>query len=281
MSAALKDIVEELQKLETAKGGGNKERARTLTSKLKLHIMKDHAKAGPQARGTGGSQEANLAVQGLEIGCILCIRAGDMQSFERNFAQLAPYYAYKKSSKKDPPSSSSSSYTTVVGLNLMRLLVAKKIPEFHSALELISLEDRKNPNVAFPLSLEEYLTEGNYAKFFQYELTKCPNEDFAVFMKPLFRAAREEIVACCASAYSELTFEDMKHLMGLNDREKGAEEVLAYVSKRDDCAIDRKKQCVRFLKKNESDEKRSKADISPWELAKQNLMYATELERIV
>lgn len=275
---SLTQIVEELRKLErNHKGSDSKDRAHTLISKLKLHIMKNHAKAGPQARGSGESKEANLAVRGLEIGCILCMRAGDMQSFERNFAQLTPYYAYKEKSASSVAKSSSASYTSVVGLNLMRLLVAKKIPEFHSALELISVEDRKSPNVAFPLSLERYLTEGNYAKFFQYELTKCPSDDFAVFMKPLFRATREEIVACCASAYSELTFADMKQLMGLDD----PKEVLAYVIKRDDCKVDEKSQRVRFIKKSASEEKRSKADISPWELAKQNLMYATELERIV
>lgn len=205
------------------------------------------------------------------------VRAGDFRGFERHFAQLSPYYdALAKLSSSKESGKTTTNRSTVLGLYLMHLLVEKKLSEFHSRLERISLNDRKRPATAFPILLEQYLMEGNFAKFFEAgRREKLPTKDYEIFMKPLFASARTEIVACCVASYERLKMSEIRRMLRLEH--ESTDVTLDLLKAQEHCRVEG--DVVHFDTHRQV--KQSKDDLKPWVLAKQNLMYATELERIV
>lgn len=67
----------------------------------------------------------------LELAVLLAVRQCDEAAFERNYAQLRVYFSDARGML--PPSGQEGALT---GLHLLRLLVANRIAEFHSELEV-------------------------------------------------------------------------------------------------------------------------------------------------
>jgi len=54
-------------------------------------------------------------------------------------------------------------YVTM-GMYLLYLLATDRIADFHTELEAISSHEQKNAYIRYPITLERYMMEGNYAK---------------------------------------------------------------------------------------------------------------------
>jgi 26S proteasome regulatory subunit N12 len=97
----------------------------------------------------------------LELAVFLSVKAGDAAAFERNFSQLRVYYGDARGLAGLPPSPHEP---TLCALNLLRLLVANRIAEFHTELEVSPPEVAATPEVAHVVRLEQWLMEGAYNK---------------------------------------------------------------------------------------------------------------------
>jgi len=99
------------------------------------------------------AQQRELATATLEAGVILSVMDGDMDAFARCMNQLRPLQI-------SDGGAVSESKCRVLGLNLFSLLVAGKLSEFHSELELLTPAELASPVVAFPVTLERWLMVG-------------------------------------------------------------------------------------------------------------------------
>jgi len=99
-------------------------------------------------------------------------------------------------------------------------------------------------------------------------------KEYSVFVSPLVTSARKEILNCIAASYESLALDAVRKMLGLAKTQE-AESML----KEHEIAVNISGGVVRF--ETQKNTKRTKEDLASLELAKQNLIYATELERIV
>lgn len=129
--------------------------------------------------------------------------------------QLKPYYL---DYRKELPSS--SYMLMLLGLELMSLLAANRLSEFHAEVERLQRsvlsgphELERNPYLAHPVKLERYLVEGSYNKILMLE-SSMPSENYRYFTQILLSTVRDEIASCMEAAYERLRFDDAAHLLG-------------------------------------------------------------------
>jgi hypothetical protein len=129
--------------------------------------------------------------------CLLLVQ--DDALFQRNFQQLQVYYTDLRSSL--PPSELRE---TLLGLNLVRLLVANRIADFHIELETLGPDDQAHPAIAFPKQLEQALMEGTYRQVVA-SCKSAPSPYMTPLLTQLAETVRDEL-AGCASAVRRSTF---------------------------------------------------------------------------
>jgi 26S proteasome regulatory subunit N12 len=213
------------------------------------------------------AQERRLCRSGLELACTFAVQGDDIQAFERDYAQLRPYYT-----QSDQLLEPSKRRFTIVGLRLMQLLVESRLADFHTELELVPDEGRADPCVAFATRIEEGMMEGNYSKVLRAR-TDVPSPLFAVFMDSIVDTVRDEMGRCCEAAYATLDAGAAQSML----RFDSAGELQAFAQKRDGWASEGGN--LRFG--GGVEKKVDKDDLPSLALVRQALMYATELERIV
>ncbi len=202
----------------------------------------------------------------LEIGAFWSLECRDVFSFERYVAQLKSYYFdYSNMSE-------SASKFTILGLNLMRLLAQNRLGEFHTELEMFPPDRLQDVYIKKPVSLEQFLMEGNYHKIF---LSKedIPNPYYALFIDILIETIRNEIAACAEKAYSHLTKQEAVKLLMV----EGDTDLHKFVNKRG-WTFDQAQNMFQFS--SEDTKQDSEVYRSPTLIA-QCLGYAKELEKIV
>lgn len=235
-----------------------------LLSKLKLHLL--NASFLPTGSNSAEMDDRLLLIARsmLEIGAFWSLECRDVFSFERYVAQLKCYYFDYRNVLKG-----SDYMYPVVGLNLMRLLAQNRLAEFHTELELFSPDELRNVYLKKPVSLEQFLMEGNYHKVF---LSKedIPDPYYALFVDILIDTIRDEIASCTEKAYSQIHVHEAARLLMI-DRQT---DLTGYVERR---GWLRNNQHFVFTQevKQENDTVRSPVLIS------QCLGYARELEKIV
>ena len=202
----------------------------------------------------------------LEIGAFWSLECRDVFSFERYVAQLKSYYFdYSNMSE-------SASKFTILGLNLMRLLAQNRLGEFHTELEMFPPDRLQDVYIKKPVSLEQFLMEGNYHKIF---LSKedIPNPYYALFIDILIETIRNEIAACAEKAYSHLSKQEAVKLLMVD----GDTDLQKFVNKRG-WTFDQEQNMFQFS--SEDTKQDSEVYRSPTLIA-QCLGYAKELEKIV
>lgn len=197
---------------------------------------------------------------------MLLVKHDDVETFTRVYSTLSPYYTTNSVSN-------TPDRAKVIGLNLLRLLVLNDLSQFHSELERIPSSLTNHTLVKFALQLEQFLMEGNFSQFFDV-VKKTPSKEYSVFVSPLVTSARKEILKCVAASYDSVEVDAVRKMLGLAQTQQ-AEALL----REHESTVDISGGIVRFEKQKKT--KRTKSDLASWELAKQNLIYATELERIV
>eukprot|EP01006_Ploeotia_vitrea_P046918 TRINITY_DN67072_c3_g3_i1.p1 TRINITY_DN67072_c3_g3~~TRINITY_DN67072_c3_g3_i1.p1 ORF type:complete len:314 (+),score=192.79 TRINITY_DN67072_c3_g3_i1:137-943(+) len=233
----------------------------------------------------------------FEIASLLSVTQGDVKAFERNFAQLRPYY-FDFASLMPP----SHHQWAIVGLNLMNLLTANRISDFHAEIELLSVpahtaadhaasasssssssaslsssasslqHARKaltNEYVAFPVQLEQYLMEGSYNKVLKAR-GDVPMSYYSFFMENLVNTVRERLAVCTEKAYDSLSVAEVQQLLKFNS----SAEVTEFAKQRDwNVSND---GIISFPKVDAS-----RIELPSHKLLQQTIGYATELERII
>ena len=217
-------------------------------------------------------EELLLARELLEMSVILCARADDEMSFERNFAQLKSYY---EDVREDLPTSQNESICW--GLNLLRLLMQNRIGSFHAELELTSSELLANACVKYSIELEQRLMDGAYNKIVEESVNgEIPDESFKPFANRMSKTARDEIVNCIEKSASEITLNNLARLLIL-DHDKN--EAMKYAMERGwNLDASRLEETFVF---SDAQAVPSSKDIPSNEMISRALLYSRELERIV
>lgn len=164
--------------------------------------------------GTAQPQELVLARDVLEIGVQWSVLKQDIPCFERYMSQLKCYYFDYSGILPESPYA-----FQLLGLNLMCLLAQNRLAEFHTELERLPPKElQDNVYIRCPVSLEQYLMEGNYNKVF---LTKgnVPAENYTFFVNILLETLRDEIASCLEKGYAEISFKEAAKMLSLGEKE--------------------------------------------------------------
>ncbi|EGC33281.1 hypothetical protein DICPUDRAFT_49021 [Dictyostelium purpureum] len=204
-----------------------------------------------------------LAREILELISLYSIKIKEIDSFERSFNQLRPYYYDYKSIIP-----ASQLEFQIIGLNLMRLLAQHKTSEFHSELELISVDNLNNVFIKFPLVIEKSITEGSYNKVV-HSKTDVPSEYYQIFCDILVDSIKEDIANCSEKSFKTLSLKDAEKVLLFNN----TSQFQQYIKDRN-----WKVQGDTITFGNTDNQA---VDIPSLQLIHQTLHYAKELERIV
>ncbi|PHU28111.1 26S proteasome non-ATPase regulatory subunit 8 -like protein A [Capsicum chinense] len=128
--------------------------------------------------------ELTIARDIYEHAVVLSVKMEDQDAFERDFFQLKPYYTDARGRLESSPKEYS-----VLGLNLLRLLVQNRIAEFHTELELLSQSALDNPCIKHAVELEQSFMEGAYHRVLSARQT-APDVTYDYFMDLLAKTVR-------------------------------------------------------------------------------------------
>jgi len=209
--SALSDAV---QLFETFKVACQKEPCDThqcqqLLSQLKLSVFPGLQSVNAwtkQATDSETLKGRTLARDTLELACFLSIESKDVDGFERHVSQLTTYWGEQKSPFK----------LQIMGLYLLHLLSADKIGDFHKELQLIEPADRESPYIMYPVKLDQYLTEGDYARILEPE-KDIPAKYSKFFMDELLNTVRSKIGASLENSYDKLPAKVAAEMLLLKD----------------------------------------------------------------
>lgn len=208
-------------------------------------------------------EELMLAREVMEHAVFLSVRCKDERMFERNYQQLTTYHTDTRSTL--PPSEHEPA---ILGLNLLRLLVANRIAEFHSQLELLPSGLSESPCVCTAVQLEQALMEGAYARVLSTR-HKVPHPLFEHFLELLMRTVRDEIAGCSEKAYESLSLSAAQSLLMF----QGEDELVKYAKEHE---WDVRDGCVFF---QPPQQQQPRDQMPSMQLVTQALGYARELER--
>ena len=184
------------------------------------------------APSPSAAAELSLAREALETALVLDAALGDDAAFDRDAAQLAPYYSDARglcggsSALRD-----SANEPLCASLSLLRSLVAGRLAAFHADASRLPDSVARTEPVARAVALEAWLAEGAYNKVLE-EGSKAaaaspsssssnPGDLAAAatahFLGQLLSTVRAEVATCCEAAYSSLAVKDAARLLRLAD----------------------------------------------------------------
>lgn len=209
--------------------------------------------------------ERALARDVLEHAVLLAVRREDKGAFQRHLSSLRPYYT------NSAGSAVSESQNTILGLNLLYLLVENRLSDFHCELELLSEQQQAHPAIAFCTKLDRHLMVGSYDQVMA-AAANPPVPHYSFFLTSLLKTVRVNIGECAAASYTTLTVEAATQILMFTSGKETLDFVAEYYP---DWACTGNVISLRAAPSLKSDE------IPSLKLISQNLTYATELERIV
>ena len=100
--------------------------------------------------------ETAVAKEVLEYAVILSIKAGDKNSFQRYMASLRPYYTAARTLGVDLRSGPNDIAYTILGLNLLYLLVENRLADFHCEVCVLLIDMHActpiiHPSISIPI----------------------------------------------------------------------------------------------------------------------------------
>jgi len=241
--------------------------------------------------------ELSLARDALETALVLDAALGDDAAFDRDAAQLAPYYADARGLLPD----SADGEPLCASLMLLRSLVAGRLAAFHADAARLPAAVARSPAVATAVALEAWLAEGAYNKVLEEGSragsggsgSSGSSPDLATaatahFLGQLLATVRSEVATCCEAAYASLAVDDAARLLRLAS---GDAELAAIAERRGWKVRGGRVFFPRDDGEGEGGEEEAAASSSSScaasvaapgpELIVQALTYARELERIV
>jgi len=264
---SLQDAIRLRQQLVAEWGGGrtpNLDKCEDLLSRVKVVLT--NLKFLPESSRESSRDELMVARDILEIGAFWSIARRDIPSFERYMAQLKCYYLDFKGEITE-----SAFKCELLGLNLLCLLSQNRVAEFHTELELFAHPDvhiLENVYIKHAVSLEQYIMEGRYNKIFLAKRL-VPAEPYNFFIDILLDTIRDEISACVEKSYNRLKVDAAAKALNISGN-----QLQAYATKRGWRLGTDGFYYFDIEKKNDD-------RIPSFELAKDAIEYAKELEMIV
>ncbi|KAH8861985.1 26S proteasome non-ATPase regulatory subunit 8 isoform 3 [Schistosoma japonicum] len=157
----------------------------------------------PDNESEASRRELHIARNTLEIAIMLASEIQDIPAFEHYMSQLKCYYYDYKGVIPDSPYK-----YEFLGLNLLFLLSQRRLADFHIELERLTIEEiTSSVYINHPVSMEQYLMEGNFHKVF---LSKgnVPSKRYDYFIDIFLNATRDEVAYCIEDAYEILSLKD-------------------------------------------------------------------------
>ncbi len=259
------------KQLQAAVDGNKLADAAALLDELKVLLTGFDSLPPMNQPSPQATQERALGRQVLEQAVFLALKQQDKGAFQRQMAQLKPYY--QDAAGLGLPESELR--MPILGLNLLFLLVENRLAEFHSELEHLTERERGNAYVSFPILVEQQLMVGSYHKVLESR-THTPHPGYAFFMGLLVDTVRDAVADCSESAYVRLGVAAAKDIMLLDSDAALAQYAAA---KHPDWTLSAD-GFVHFGKDHGPKHAKA-ADVPSLRLIAETLSYATELERIV
>lgn len=224
-----------------------------------------------------GAKERALGTSILEEAVLFSVETNDSEGFNRNMQQLKVLYFDLGQLQV------SSRSTTMLGLNLLKLLKEGRVVELFTELERIPADYRESPEVSYVVNLQDSLTEGKYEDFLKAATHNPPNASYRPFLSSLKETARQEIGRCVVTAYNALTLPQARRLLMLDAGTELAEvEELLRSAASDDIAIEVNSTGKGTIFLFSGDDEESKFGVGQRHAVIQEaLKYADELEKII
>jgi len=210
---------------------------------------------------TTAAQENSIALSAYETGAWLALHQDSTEDFERCISQLKVLYRSGENSE---------GRDDILGMYLLHLLVGDRLAEFHAELEMLPIKTLEHASIAFPIMLERNLMEGAYTKVLEHGTEPA---FFHFFKDALLTTVRDSIAQCCEVTYKTIPVKVlMKKLMF--EKQEDLQEYM------DEFQWTIGGDGKVSFNKTEKEEANVPYDLR-LNLIKDNLAYATELERIV
>eukprot|EP01012_Entosiphon_sulcatum_P066710 TRINITY_DN96071_c0_g1_i1.p1 TRINITY_DN96071_c0_g1~~TRINITY_DN96071_c0_g1_i1.p1 ORF type:complete len:308 (-),score=72.79 TRINITY_DN96071_c0_g1_i1:8-856(-) len=275
----LRDATKAFDELRQAYQGGQFDQCHAALQRLKRIIIEFPSFAPQPESSSTRTQEVVLARESMEYAVLLSAKQiaaalqrkdttgveKGLEDFGRNVLHLQTYY-----DDFNDVEHKSERQALIQGLNLLRLLAQRRLPEFYMALERISIEEHESIFIRDVIQLERFLAEGSYHKLLQARAT-VPSNEYIVFMDMLQDTVRSEIADGVARAYDQLSVAGAADLLMFKDDKQAA---IAFAAGRDGWLHDG--ELFRFERIKAEDRTVPFVDV-----ARQQLAYAHEMERIV
>ena len=212
----LRQATELFGTLKTQLDGGNNnlEAACQTLKQLKLKLLGFPSFLNPNAKSSTKLPEFMLTREVLETAVLLYARKRDLQGFDVHYDMLRPYYSKEDFVGVDAPASERR--LVISGLNLLRLLVGNRLPDFHAAFECMPRDEQNSLYIKFPVTLERYLAEGSFNKLLGAR-SKAPSNEYLPVLELLEQTVRAEVAKCVPSAYTKISKDGAKQLLMLQN----------------------------------------------------------------
>lgn len=243
---------------------GNLDEASQLLQELKAMLIDIDSLPPLCFESPNSLAEQTLARNILEYAVVLSIKQSDKDAFQRNISSLRPYNSQLRISESEISHS-------VLGCNLLHLLVENKPEDFHSELELLTDEQQAHPAIAFCTRLDRHLVVGSYDQVL-ISASNPPVPLYSFFLNSLLDSVRLNIGECITASYSNLTIEAATKILMFHSTEETIDFVTVNYP---DWVITGHEIRLQASSTSKSEE------IPALKLISQTLAYATELERIV
>ncbi|EDO07925.1 26S proteasome non-ATPase regulatory subunit Nin1/mts3 family protein [Babesia bovis T2Bo] len=216
-----------------------------------------------------------LAREVYEIGALISLTLGDIDSFDCFYSYLHPFY-FDYTHLSTP----STRLDIILGLRLLYLLTENRIGDFYMLLELIPVEVRSSANITYVVELEHNMMEGNLTRLIDMRQTaSCPYYQSLSFK--LADTARNKIAASMEAAYLSLNVDAAIHMLKLGDISELSMFIKYYNQSKvteDPCGIQWKIEGTRVIFVREGNDL---GGIPSKDMLRHSLSYIEELEKIV
>jgi len=261
-------VMEKLTEYKQAVLSGNIQVAETLLLELKAVMMEYDSLPPVCAETQNALAERVFAREVYEQSVVLAIISSNKEAFQKYLSALRPYYTGFQ-----PEVSESENKYTILGLNLLYLIVENRLADYHSELEFLTEEQKNHAAIKFCTQLEQKLMVGAYDEVMA-AAEKPPAELYSFFLGSLLETVRMNIAECAELAYVSLTPASAKEVLMF----QSVAEASSFISR--NCP-GWTLQGDKYLLKPTTEKVFRAEDISSHTLISQSLAYATELDRIV
>jgi len=222
------------------------------------------------APGTGGLDERAILVarEIMEIGAEHSVAVRDVAAFKRYMAILKTYYMDYAGTLHE-----SAKMYELLGLNLLCLLSQNRTAEFHTELELLPAQViQKNPYIASPVRLEQFIMEGSYNKVVDTK-ENVPAKSYSYFIEILLETIRSEIASCMEKSYEEISAKECLKMLSVD--KAGLAKLI------DERGWHQSKSGMVTFTSEEEKKASHMMEVPAKELAEMAISYAKEMEQIV